>query len=114
MKRPRIYISGPITRGNHADNYWEFSNTFQRLVDLGCAPFNPGNTMTFPGNHLIPHEVWMEVDLPWVEVADAVFRITGDSVGADMECELAREKGIEVFVSTADLLVWMESRRAVP
>lgn len=111
--RPRIYISGPISKGNWPDNYWNFCSTFDRLVELGFAPFNPGGSMMHPGHHLIPHETWIEIDLPWVAVADAVFRITGESDGADRECELARELGIPIFVSTGDLLIWQEARKAV-
>lgn len=111
--RPLIYISGPVSKGNWNDNLWAFNNVFERLVDLGFAPINPGWSMAYAGHHLIPHDVWLEIDLPQVARADAVFRITGESDGADRECELARELGIPIFVSTGDLLIWQEARKAV-
>lgn len=111
--RPRIYISGPISKGNWSDNFHAFCKAFEKLKDLGAAPFNPGKSMLYPGNQHIPHNVWLEIDLAWVEVADAVFLLPGESTGAEMECAHARTKGIPIFVSYYDVCAWMESLRAV-
>jgi hypothetical protein len=56
--------------------------------------------------HAIPHKSWMEVDLPWVKVCDAVLRLPGMSVGADIETAFAAENLIPVFHSIEDLVVW--------
>ena len=45
----------------------------------------------------------MEIELPWVSVADAVLRLPGESLGADLEVARAEEAGIPVFRSIADL-----------
>lgn len=66
-------------------------------MDMGYAPFNPMLTMMFPGHEHTPHDIWMEVDIPWVAVADAVLRLPGESVGADLETGYAEEQGIPVF-----------------
>ncbi len=113
MSRPRIYISGPISKGNWSDNFHAFCKAFEKLKDMDCAAFNPGKSMLYPGNQNIPHHVWLEIDLAWVEVADAVFLIPGESTGAEMECAHAKERGIPVFVTYHDLEVFLEARRAV-
>jgi hypothetical protein len=62
----------------------------------------PGNT-TF--------EDWMGLDLAWVEAADALIRLPGESVGADQEVALARKLGIPVFRNVYDLISVLGSCR---
>ena len=45
----------------------------------------------------------MAIELPWVAVADALLRLPGESVGADIEVGEARRLGIPVFAAIADL-----------
>jgi hypothetical protein len=79
----------------------------------GFAPFNPMRSMVLPfaWQPDMPHNLWIECDLPWVDVADAVLRLPGYSVGADAELKYAMEKGIPVFFGIDQLEAWNEHRR---
>lgn len=101
--RPRIYISGPISKGDKFDNLNQAADAHKWLVDNGFAPLNPILTMLIPWAPDVQHSVWMECDLPWVEQADAVFRLQGESEGADMEVRHARENDIPVFTNLEDV-----------
>jgi hypothetical protein len=75
----------------------------------GYAPFNPMLSCFAESNdpHVaagFPHEVWMELDLSWVSVAQVVVRLPGESAGADEECAFAKSNGIPVFNSVAALI----------
>lgn len=110
--RPRIYIAGPISRGDLAANIKQATDAARQLIAAGYAPFCPqltcylgGDTPTVSGG--VSHDEWMEVDLPWVSVADAVLRLPGESTGADMETDLADSLGIPVFHSVDDIAASM-------
>lgn len=111
--RPRVYLSGPITKGDRTHNFASACQAHKKLLALGAAVLNPMLTMLHPDAWTIPHEVWLESDLPWVEAADAVFRIPGESVGADLECEHAKKCGIEVFDDYGAIGAWIEARRVI-
>lgn len=104
--RPRIYICGPVTKGDRTHNFSQACIAQRELMAAGFAPFNPMLSMMHPDAYLIEHEDWMAADLPWVEVADALLRLPGESVGADREVEYARQKNIPVFLSVEELLKW--------
>ena len=57
---------------------------------------------------LLPHEIdyWYKYDLEWLEQCDAVFRLPGESSGADNEVARAQELGLPIFYSFADLRMW--------
>lgn len=73
------------------------------LIDRGYAPLVPHYTYLLDRDGAIPHDVWMDVDLPWVESADVVLRLPGESRGAEIEVAHARERGIPVVESLDDL-----------
>ena len=109
MKRPRIYISGPISKGDPQRNFISAENAHRELIDAGFAPLNPVLTMTLRFADEIAHETWIDVDLPWVASSDAILRLPGESVGADMETAYAREIGVPVYVDIADLIADREA-----
>lgn len=121
--RKRIYIAGPISKGDLAHNVNQGTDAFLALARAGFAPFCPhwsayagGAKVSACGGSVyaiaerLPagttHEDWMGVDLPWVAAADAVLRLPGESFGADMEVVHAVSLGIPVFESMADLQEW--------
>lgn len=55
---------------------------------------------------LIPHEIdfWYQYDFEWLEKCDAVYRLPGESVGADKEVERAKELGKPVFHSFKEVV----------
>ncbi|OHB70483.1 MAG: hypothetical protein A2V70_06230 [Planctomycetes bacterium RBG_13_63_9] len=105
MSRPRIYISGPLSSsGNERENVARAVAVARQLIDLGFAPFCPHLSWYLDPAGEIPHDTWMEVDLPWVAVADAVLRIPGESLGADIEVDHARAVGVPVLGTIGELV----------
>ncbi len=102
----RVYLSGPISKGDHEHNFQQAARAHLDLLRLKFAVLNPMLSMRLPGHETIPHASWMSADLPWVEMADAVLRLPGESVGADLETKHAEEHGIPVFHGMADLFAW--------
>ena len=115
MNRPKVYISGPITKGNRNWNYYQACEVERKLMLAGFAPLNPMRSMALPfaWQDDMPHDLWIEVDLPWVECSNAVLRLPGESKGADIECNHARDFGVPVFYELKDLEEWRDYRRAV-
>jgi hypothetical protein len=104
--RKRVYIACPISKGDLAHNIRQANAAFLTLFREGFAPFNPVWSVYFGGGVYaaanatpsgLGHGDWLDVDLPWVSVADAVLRLPGASAGADMETALAASRGIPVF-----------------
>lgn len=125
-RRVRVYIAGPISRGDLAHNLQRASDAFERLAIAGLSPFCPhwsafsGRVRVTPGGSVyalaqpqpntLTHADWLAVDLVWLQAADAVLRLPGESVGGDMETTEAERIGIPVFRSVGDLLAWAGSR----
>ena len=103
MARPiRVYLSGPITKGDRTQNFTTFCQWQKKLLEEGYAVLNPGLSMLHPDAWNLSHETWVRSDLPWVEVSDCVVRLPGDSKGADEEIECAAALGIPVFHADFD------------
>lgn len=120
--RRRVYIAGPISRGDLPVNIQRATEAFFRLLKAGFAPLCPhwsaysGGPFDAPVPLRLPsgtsHDDWMNADLPWVAVSHAVLRLPGESAGADREEELARSMGIPVFqceVHLIDYFTFVES-----
>lgn len=99
MSRPRVYISGPITKGNRNEHYFRAAEIEKALMLSGFAPLNPMRSITLPfaWQENMPHDLWLAVDLAWIEACDAVVRLPGESKGADEECDFATSHGIPIF-----------------
>jgi len=95
--RPRVYVSGPITKGDRRANFKQAADAQKALMAAGFAVLNPMLSMRLPGVFAIPHDTWIANDLPWVALADAVLRLPGESLGADIECEHALIHGVPIF-----------------
>lgn len=108
-KRLRVYISGPITKGDRNENFYLAAQAEVFLMENGFAPLNPMRSMIMPHawEERFSHNDWLDVDKTWVEVADAVIRLPGASVGADIETEYAKELGLPVFAGQW----WLDLRR---
>ena len=104
MSRPLVYIACPITLGDRESNFRQACISQKLLMRHGLAVINPALTMKVPGAWDIPHDAWMENALPQVARVDAVLRLPGESVGADLECAHARQHGIPVFVDEETLM----------
>lgn len=131
--RKRIFISGPISKGDIFENIKQAEVAFEKLAKAGLAPFCPHwacygknvfeKTMIDDGDGCmgeqrvrvliaspkpmtmgLTHEQFIEIDLSWVSTCDAILRLPGESIGADMETAFAVENGIPVFTDIDDLI----------
>lgn len=108
MRRPRIYLSGPITKGDRTLNFATACSIHKELMERGFSVLNPMLSMMHPDAWVIDHETWLENDLPWVACADIVLRLLGESKGAEAECRLAELSGVEVTTSWHRLMEWKD------
>lgn len=107
----RVYVAGPYTKGDVATNVRNAIIAGNNLRALGYTPFVPH--LTHFWHMQVPHEIeyWYAYDLEWLEMCDAVFRLPGESAGADKEVERAKELGIPVTTSYLDLPLVKNVRR---
>lgn len=99
----RIYIAGPYTKGDIAMNVRKACSFASAVAGLGHTPFVPHLTHLW---HLMfphPYEFWLEQDIEWLKVCDAILRLDGESSGADKEVQLAQELGMPVYYSLAEI-----------
>jgi hypothetical protein len=126
MRRKRVYIAGPISKGDLGENVNRATDAFWELLGLGFAPLCPhwsvyaGGCFASVGRlvaeaEALPrgscHADWIGADLPWVEVADALLRLPGESAGADAEVAHAKRSGVPVFNSVNGLIVWAQCHK---
>jgi hypothetical protein len=93
----KVYISGPISKGDRSHNFHQAAQAQKRLMLAGYSVMNPMLSMMHPDAQQIPWETWIASDLPWVASADTILRLPGESVGADRETDHARSIGIPVY-----------------
>jgi len=100
----KVYVAGPYTKGDVAQNIRIAILAADRLSQAGLVPFIPH--LTHFWHLLCPHEweFWMEQSLAWVEVCDCLLRLPGESIGADREIERARQLGLSVYLSIESLI----------
>jgi hypothetical protein len=123
--RKRVYIAGPLGKGSLVHNVNQATAAFVELARAGLAPMCPHWSVyakecepapmgpeqvtclgTVAGNDAMGFDDWMGVDLPWVAASDALLRLPGESVGADMEVSCAKDHGVPVFHSVAAVVAW--------
>ena len=108
--KTRVYIAGPISKGDLQHNIDQSREAFFKLTKAGFAPFNPvlsvfaeSNTPS-TGTTTLSHKQWLQVDLSWVACAQVVLRLPGFSVGADQEVEFATTAGIPIYHDINELI----------
>lgn len=94
-RRLRVYVAGPIS-SDVFEGVQRGSAAGRRLFLDGLAPFVPH----FDAYWWLPEGNWnayLEYDLEYIATTEAVYRLEGDSKGADLEVAKAEELGIPVF-----------------
>jgi nucleoside 2-deoxyribosyltransferase len=93
----KIYIAAPYAGDNkNTEIACDFADAISRI---GHYPYVPHLTMNWHRLPRRPREYWLEVDRVWLRSCDAVFRVVGDSPGADAEVAYAQQLGIPVYYS---------------
>lgn len=101
MKKPRVYISGPMAGApgsSYTSNIRAGIDAAEALERMGAVPYLPHtNTLwgiCYPGKD---YETIIQRDLAWIEVCDFLVRVPGASHGADQEVAHAIKLGLPVF-----------------
>jgi len=108
--KPKIYIASPYTKGDTAVNVKVSMDMFSLLVDMGFAPFCPLTTHFLHMMNPKEYQVWIDYDFEWVTVCNVLFRVPGDSSGADMEADVAKDCYIPVVHDILELISLSETK----
>lgn len=99
----KVYIACPYTKGDIAQNVHNAIKVADMIAEMGHIPYVPVLAHFW---HLVsphPWEFWMKIDEEFLKVCDCVFRMDGESTGADREVELARLSSKPIFYNLGDL-----------
>ena len=99
----RVYVAGPYTKSDPAVNTRNAVDLGSVLLDTGYTPFIPHLTHLWHLIHPRPYGEWLDYAMQWLSQCDVVFRMNGESNGADKEVQFALASGIPVVYSIAEL-----------
>jgi len=102
-KRLMVYVAGPYTKPDPCANTHTAIHLGQKLWDLGYCPFIPHLSHFWHTMIPNPYQMWLDLDILWLEKCDVLLRMNGQSSGADKEEEHARKIGIPVVYSIEEL-----------
>jgi hypothetical protein len=110
VDRPLVYIAAPYTRPDPVENTHLAIKVANELIDAGLVtPVVPHISLLW---HLVTPrglEFWYEYDLAILARCDAVYRLPGESTGADREVWFAEGRGLPVFFERDSLDSWARS-----
>ncbi len=92
-----VYVSGPYTKPDPAQNVWDAVKCADKILEKGYIPVIPHLSHLW---HIISpktYDVWMEIDIALLKKCDIIFRMSGESPGADQEVDIATMLGIPVI-----------------
>jgi hypothetical protein len=104
-----VYLAGPYTKPDPVVNTREAILFGAHLRDTyGVRVFVPHFTHF---EHFLapkPYERWLKIDLDWLPICDVLYRMPGESSGADAEVKEAEKQGKVVVFSIAEFESWLE------
>jgi hypothetical protein len=98
----RIYLASPISSNPEAILWVALENPNQ-IIDKGHNPYIPNLMYYLEERKEREYETWMTLDEEWLVTCEAVYRIPGESPGADREMKLAVDLGLLVIGHLDDL-----------
>lgn len=105
----RVYVAGPYTNGDVQDNVDKAISIGESIWRHGHIPFIPHLFHYWHLQHPGNYEKWATLDIAWLLRCDAIYRIDGESPGADMEVAVARAHNMPVFYTMNGLCEWVET-----
>lgn len=107
-----VYVAGPYGMPNPVRNTRAAVDAAESLWEFGIASIVPHMTLLW--DFVYPHEEqeWYDMDLEVVRRCDALLRLPGHSVGADLEVRCAEDHGIPVFRDIAECVVALRPETA--
>jgi hypothetical protein len=110
--KPLVYVAGPYTKPDPVINVQRAIEIAEKIENHGATPFIPHLSMLW---HLVrPAAInrWYLRDLEVLDHCDALYRMPGESVGADREVAHAHEMGMQVVTGMGGLDLFMELWKA--
>ena len=98
----RIYVAGPISKGDREANLAAAIDAADRLLAAGWYPYVPHLGQLWDERHAHSYREWMALDQGWLAACSALLRLPGESPGADEEVAFAEVHGIRVYWSLED------------
>jgi hypothetical protein len=98
-----IYLASAYAIGDQAVNVRKSLEVAEQLIAMGHTPYVP--LLTHFWHFASPHSqtYWLDLDLQWLANCDAVLRLPGESKGADMEVEYAKDINILIYYDIEDI-----------
>ncbi len=98
-----IYIAGPYTMGDVAQNVRNAVFAGDKLWDMGYVSIIP-HLFHF-WHYISPKgwQEWMDMDIVLLGKCDGLLRLDGESKGADIEVTLAKDLNIPVYYDIKDI-----------
>lgn len=103
--KPLVYVAGPIT-GDPWGCVRKATHVAAVLNDFGCWAYLPQLSVLHEIVAPKPYEHWVQHVLAMVERCDGLWRLGGESSGADREVAHAVELGVPVFMDGSNASVW--------
>ena len=103
-KTIRVFVSSPYTLGETGENVRAQIDAGDILMDNGFTPFLPLLCHFWGIVTPKPYADWLGWCFEWIEVCDCVFRLPGESPGAEKEVMHAVRHGKSVFTDINDLI----------
>lgn len=105
---PLVYVAGPITVPNPMHNTHRAVKVGNRLQATGLLlPIVPHLSVLGDMIDPKPYEWYLEHDLALIRRVDALYRLKGESSGADREVAHAEAIGVPVFIEADERLAPM-------
>lgn len=98
-----VYIASAYTIGDPVANVNRQLDAADRLIDLGYCPMIPLLSHYQHIRHERDWRVWMQQSIEKLRRCDALLRLPGESKGANIEEELARQWLMPVAYSVEQL-----------
>jgi hypothetical protein len=122
MRKLLVYVAGPISKGDIVENCRQAHDAGMALIRAGLSVIVPhgncfwGNVTLANADAFVPevqpgglgHAAWVGMDLEIVRRCDAVLRLPGDSVGADLEVAEAAAMLMPVFGTVEGVVRWAQ------
>lgn len=105
MRPIYVYVAGPLSCGNVVENVRMAVQVSDYLLSLGYTPFCPHLThfwAAVTGDKT--WDQWLDFDERWLQKCDVLFRLSGESPGADREVSFAHCHGIPVVYCVQELI----------
>ncbi len=103
VPRKWVYVAGPMSIGDTVLHVRKAILTANKIILAGLHPHVPHLTQLW---HMITPktwEEWLDMDEQTLSRCDALYRLPGESIGADREIRFAEARGIPVFYLLREL-----------